>query len=160
MNARFTKRRLSTNGHARFSERIPASVPRNIFKSTAQSFLIVLVLLLASAVLVAALIYSLADPNRYIAPASMSLLYIFSLLGGFLSAKRHGGSALLCGLLFAAMMLATMMLTSLFFPLSLSADRSLAFEIGLRGIAIALSIAGAMIGTKPKKRKVMKRKRS
>ena len=49
MNARPTAKRFPANGHARFSERIPASTPRNLLKSVAQSFLIVLIILIVSA---------------------------------------------------------------------------------------------------------------
>ena len=159
MTARSTAKRFPANGHARFSERIPASTPRNLFKSVAQSFLIVLIILIVSAVLVSATLYALADPNHYIAPASMTLIYIASLLGGFISVKRYKGSPLLCGLLFAAMMLVTTLTVSLLLPNVLISDRPLPLEIGLRGIAAALSIAGALIGSGQRKKTHAKRKR-
>lgn len=159
MNARHTAKRFPANGHARFSERIPSSAPRNILKSVAQSFLIVLIVLVVSAVLVSAALYALADPNRYIAPASLSLFYIASLLGGFVSVKRYKGSPLLCGLLFAAMMLVVMFVVSLILPNTLSADRPFPLEIGLRGITAALSVVGALIGSGQRKRASRKKKR-
>ena len=159
MNAKYSTKRFSTKGHARFSEKIPASTPRNIFKSVAQSFLIVTIALFISALLVSAVLYTLADPNRYIRPASMSLIYIASLLGGFVSVKRYKGSPLLCGLLFAAMILVAAFIVSLVFPNALSADRPLPLEIGLRGITAALSVAGALIGSSQRKRTSHKKKR-
>lgn len=159
MNARHTAKRSPVKGHARFSERIPASAPRNMFKSVAQSFLIVLIVLVVSAVLVSAALYTSADPNRYIAPASLSLFYIASLLGGFLAVKRYKSSPLLCGLLFAAMMLVITLVASLFLPHSLSAYRPFPLEIGLRGIAVALSVAGALIGSGQRKKTPHRKKR-
>lgn len=159
MNARHTAKRFPANGHARFSERIPASAPRNILKSVVQSFLIVLIVLVVSAMIVSAALYTLADPNRYIAPASISLFYIASLLGGFVSVRRYKGSPLLCGLLFAAMMLVGMFIVSLLLPNALSADRPLPLEIGLRGIAAALSVVGALIGSGQRKKTSSKKKR-
>ena len=159
MNARHTAKRFSANGHARFTERMPRVAPRNIFKSVAQSFLAVLIALLASSELASAALYSLADPNRYIAPTSLSLFYVASLLGGFVAVRRYKGSPLLCGLLFAAMMLATTLLTALLLPHSLSADRPFPLELGLRGIAVALSVAGAFIGSRQRKKTPRRKKR-
>ena len=159
MNARHIAKRSPVKGHARFSERMPKGAPRNIFKSVAQSFLITLIILLASAMLVSAALYASADPNRYIAPASLSLFYIASLLGGFLAVKRYKGSPLLCGLIFAVMMLAITFLASLFLPHSLSADRPFPLEIGLRGIAVALSLVGAFIGSGQGKKTPHRKKR-
>ena len=159
MNARHTAKRSPVKGHARFSERIPASTPRNLLKSAAQSFLIVLIVLIVSALLVSAALYTLADPNRYIAPASMTLIYIASLLGGFVSVKRYKGSPLLCGLLFAVMMLVATLIVSLVLPNTLSFDRPFPLEIGLRGIAAALSVVGALIGSGQRKKTHVKRKR-
>ena len=82
--------------------------------------------------------------------------YLKELLGGFFSAKFNRGSALLCGLLNGAMLLATIFLVSLCFGGVHSADRSLGLSVGLRGIALLLSVLGAMIATHkrpPKKRK-------
>ncbi len=154
MNPKLAKK----NGHARLTDRIPKNAPRNLFKNVAISFLLTMGITLLCILLLSAAFYATADPNRYIAPLSMSLLFISSLLGGFLAVKRHNGSALLCGLLFAVMMLALTLSVSLFFDLSLSADRSLPMEFGLRGIAAALSILGAFIGATEKKKKPRKRK--
>lgn len=134
--------------------------PHGILRNTLRGYWISLAIGSVLTLILSAVVYSLADPNRYITPVAFCILYISALLGGFLSAKFNGGSALLCGGLYAVMMLVTMFLVSLFFDGSYSADRSLPLAVGLRGVAAGLSIAGAMIGAhKPRTAKKRKSKR-
>ena len=151
MNRTTQKRRTKT-----FGSSLPKAKAGGIFPSTLRGYLVSLAILAAMTLVFSFVVYSLADPNRYILPVSFCILYISSLLGGFFSAKFNRGSALLCGLLNGAMLLATIFLVSLCFGGVHSADRSLGLSVGLRGIALLLSVLGAMIATHkrpPKKRK-------
>ncbi len=155
MNAKLARK----NGHARSMDKAKGGSLKKMVKNTAWSFLIITGLSVLATVLIAAAFYATADPNRFIAPAAISILLISSLLGGFLSAKKNKGSALLCGLLYAGMMLVLTLGASLFFDAALSADYSLPMSIGLRGIAAALSVLGAWIGMGQKKKPTHKHKR-
>ncbi len=155
MDAKYSRK----NGHARSMERSKDSSLKKTMKNTALSFLLMTGLSILATVLIAAAFYTTADPNRFISPAAISVLFASSLLGGFLSAKKNKGSALLCGLIYAGMLLALTFATSLFFDTTLSAEYSIPTSIGLRGIAVALSVLGAFIGIGQKKKKVNKHKR-
>lgn len=151
MNRTTQKRRTKTLGSS-----LPKVKAGGILPSTLRGYLVSLAIGAAMTLVLSFAVYSLADPNRYLLPVSFCILYISSLLGGFFSAKFNRGSALLCGLLNAAMLLVTMLLVSLFFGEAYSADRSLGLSIGLRGITVLLSVLGAMVAThksSPKKRK-------
>lgn len=140
-----------------FSESLPKTKSGGIIRSTLRGYLFSLAIGTVMTILLSAVVYSLSDPNRYITPVAFCILYISALLGGFFSARFNRGSALLCGGLYALMMLATMFLISLLFSNNFSSDLSLLPAIGLRGIAAALSIVGAMVGThQPSKKRKRK----
>ncbi len=150
MNSNTKKRRIKT-----FGASLPRSKPNGILHSSFRGYLFSLGIGALLTIVLSALVYSLSDPNRYITPVSFCILYISALLSGFLSSRFNRGSALLCGTLSSLMLLITMFLISLFFGGSFSADYSISLAVGLRGIAVALSIVGAMIGShkSPTKRK-------
>ena len=151
MNVGNTKKRKTKN----FTDAIPKAKDGSILASVLKGYLFSLLIGVGITLLFSAVIYSLSDPCRYITPVSFCILYISAFLGGFLSASIHRGSALLCGALYAAFMLGTMLIVSLLFNGSYATDHSLPLAVGLRGIAAALAIVGAMIAThkRPKKRK-------
>ena len=150
MNRTTSKRRTKTSGSS-----LPNPKNDGILRSTLRGFLVSLAIGAALTLILSVVVYSLADPNRYITPVSFCILYVTSLFGGFFSSRFNRGSALLCGLLNAAMLLAAMLVVSLLFSGKYSADHSPALAVGLRGVAALLSVLGAMIGTHkpPKKRK-------
>ena len=151
MNKTTQKRRTTT-----FGSSLPKAKSGGILHSTLHGYLLSLAIGAAMTVLLSALVYSLDDPNRYLAPVAFCILYVVALFGGFLSAKFNRGSALLCGLLNAALLLLTMLAASLLFDGRYSADRSVGLSVGLRGLAALISVVGAMIGTHKKE---IKRKR-
>ncbi len=153
MNRTTKKRRTKT-----FGSSLPKTKTSGIFRSTLRGYLFSLAIGAVMTLVLSVAVYSLADPGRYITPVSFCILYISSLFGGFLSVKFNRGSALLCGLLSAAMWLVTMLLLSLFFSGAYSADRSLGLSVGLRGVLALLSVLGAMIGTYKGTQKKRKRK--
>ena len=153
MNRTTQKRRTKPFGFS-----LPKAKTGGILQSTLRGYLTSLAIGVAMTLIFSAAIYSLADPNRYILPVSFCTLYISSLLGGFFSAKFNQGSALLCGLLYAAMLLVSMLLVSLLLNGNYSADRPLGLSVGLRGISLMLSVLGAMIATHKSPQKKRKRK--
>ena len=152
MNRTTPKRRTKP-----FGSSLPKTKPSSIFRSTLRGYLYSLGIGAVMTLILSFLVYSLADPNRYILPVSFCILYISALFGGFLSAKINRGSALLCGLLNGVMLIVTMLLISFLLSGTYSADYTPGLAVGLRGIAILLSVLGAMIGThktskKPKRK--------
>ena len=148
MNKTTQKRRTTT-----FGSSLPSVGSSGIFRSTLRGYALSLVIGGALTLVLSALVYSLADPNRYLTPVAFCILYISALFGGFLSARFNRGSALLCGLLNAALLLVTMLAVSLLFDGSYSADHSPGLSVGLRGVAALLSVLGAGIGAHKKQTK-------
>ena len=149
---------IGTNKKRRYktlSDSLPKTAQRGILHAVARGYLVSLLIGLGMTLLCSAVLYSLSDPTRFITPAAFCVLYISALLGGFLSAKYNHSSALLCGSLYAMLMIGSMTLVSLLFGGDHSADYQMTLAIGLRAIAVLLAIVGAMIGThqKPRKRK-------
>lgn len=155
MNSKLIKKQTKHNG---FSSKIPPAAPRNVLSSSlrglAVAFIGSLILLFA----VSALIYAQADPNRFVSPAALLIFYVGALVGGFFSAKRNRTSALLCGLLTGFLWVGVLFIFSLFMNHSLATDRSPALSIGLRGIAIAVSVLGAYAGVNTKKKTKSKKR--
>lgn len=138
-----------------FLGNLKSTRPLGIFMSSLYGLLISLGIGLALTLLVSAILYSLDDPGRYVTPTAIIVLYVSALMGGFITAKLCGGSALLCGGLYSLMMLVLMFVVSLLFGDTYSSEYSLPLAVGLRGIALALALFGAVTGAKQptKKRK-------
>lgn len=157
MNSRATKKPGRASDNKRLTGAIKSTAPRGLLSSSLRGFAVAVLCGIALLFVAALAVYSFADPNRYITPTALSVLFISSLLGGFAAAKINRGSALLCGLITASFFLAALFLLSLFMDTSLSAGYNLALSLGLRGIAIGTSVLGAYIGVSNKKKKTKRR---
>ena len=151
-----SKHRL--NGHARGIEGIKSFSPKGIFPCSAVGAAIAVLTAILLTFAVSAILYSTADPTRFIAPAALSVLYISALAGGFAAARFNRGSALLCGLLVGVMMLAFAFTVSLPISKNLSSDYGVLSAIGLRAAVIACALIGAFIGVTKNSTSVKKRK--
>ena len=151
---------IGTNKKRRYRslcDPLPKASTKGILPSVARGYLVSLGIGTGLTLLFSAVLYSLADPTRFLTPVASCVLYISALLGGFLSAKFNRGSALLCGALYAAFMLLTMTFISLFFGFGHSADYPLTTAIAFRAIAVAIAVIGAMIGSHQKTKKRRKK---
>ena len=157
MNSRLSKRKGRASEGREWTGKLKSRAPRGILSCSLYGFGISLLIGICLLFAVSAVIYSTDDPNRFVAPAALSVLYISALLGGFFAAKLNRGSALLCGLLTAVMLLALLFLLSLFVDPSLTEDKSLVAALGERGIAIGISCLGSAIGVSNKKKKPRRR---
>ena len=146
MNSRVAKKR-TTGNHTRFSDSFPKTKNLGIFGNTLRGFTISLIIGIAMTLVMSAIVFSAKDPNKYITPAAFTVLYVCSLLGGFISSRLNKGSALLCGLLYSAMLLVLLLMASLLFGGELSSDRSVQMAIGLRALVVASALTGSFIGT-------------
>ena len=138
---------------------IKSAAPRGILPSSLRGLAAALICCAALMFVASAIVYSTADPNRYVTPASLTVLYISCFCGGLVAAKCNRGAALVCGTLVSVMLLTLLFVASFLLDPSLSAEHSLPLAIGLRGIAIALSILGALVGGGEKKKKKQNRKK-
>ena len=157
MNSRLSKRKGHASSSARLTGNIKSAAPRGIIACSLRGLAVAMLCCTVLLFLVSVAIYSTSDPNRFVTPAALSVLYISALLGGFTAAKLNRGSALLCGTLTALFFLVVLFLPSFLMDASLSAERSIPLALGLRGIAVGISILGAYIGVSNKKKKPKRR---
>lgn len=157
MNSRLSKRKGHASTRAGFTDKLRVVGPRGILASSLRGLAAALICCVSLLFIVSAAVYSTSDPNRFVTPAALSVLYISALLGGFTAARLNRGSALLCGLLTGSLFLAVLLLLSFLMRASLSAEHSVVRALGLRGIAVGISILGAGIGVSNKKKKTKRR---
>ena len=149
---------LKRTDHRGLTGSIKASAPRGILSSSLRGLAAALVLGLVLLIAISAIVYSTDDPTRFVMPAALTVLYICSFFGGLIAAKINRGSALLCGGLTSLMLLSLLFVASLCVSPSLSADFGIPMSLGLRGIAMAVSLIGAFLGAGEKKSKKRKNK--
>ncbi len=132
--------------HQRPPRRKSQDAPRSFLpKSTVKAYLITLAIG-AGLILIASLILSLlSDPIPLIRPLSLLSCGITALAGGFVTGKLHGSAPAVCGLSNGALLLATLLLLSLFFR-SLGNGYSVWLSLGLHLSVLLLSLAGALLG--------------
>lgn len=119
------------------------------------SVLFGLVLCLVSA----GILYSLEDPSAFIEPVTLCLLFLSALAGGYVAARKRGGSFLLCGLSFSVFYLIFLFLVSLVLPGSSWIGDPAGYNLGQRGVVVLCALLGAAIASyKPHKRHSFKRK--
>ncbi len=136
----------------RASGEVKSTLPsaRHILKSMAITLGVGLLLLLSLSLA----LYFSPSPSPMIQPAGLVAAALTALIGGFAASRIHGQSALLCGLINGAGLMAIMLLLSLFFAKHASAY-SAAISCLLHACVPVLSVAGAYLGLRraPKKKK-------
>ncbi len=157
MNSRLSQRKGRASEGQKWTGKLKSRAPKGILSCSLCGLGIAMAVGICLLFAMSAVIYSTNDPNRFVSPAALSVLYISSLFGGFSAAKLNRGSALLCGLLSSCMLLAILFLMSLFVEPTLATDRSLIASLGERGIAIGISVLGAAIGVSNKKKRPKRR---
>ena len=154
MNIRGSKRKGYSDHNTRLTDRIKSPAPRGILACSLRGLIASVFCLAILLFPISAIVYASADPNHYVIPASLLILYVSSLVGGFSAAKLNRGSALLCGILTGLLYLAILIPCSLLIDPTLSSDPGVALSLGLKGILLVVSVLGALIGvTNKKKRK-------
>lgn len=128
--------------------------PAQFFKNALRALLwsvCVGALLCVAAALVA---YFSPDPTRMILPLGLSASALTALLGGVISIRTHGHSALLAGLTNGALLTAVMILISLFCK-PLASGYATWLALLLHTLFLLLSVVGASVGRRrtPKRRK-------
>lgn len=101
---------------------------------------------LALALLGAALLCSLPDPDTPLLPMSLAILLLSALLLGLVIGKRTGERLLLGGLMGGALLLGVMFLMS--FPFSSGGEHLLPSSLGLplRGAVLLFTLLGSYLG--------------
>jgi putative membrane protein (TIGR04086 family) len=87
-----------------------------------------------------------SDPTKMTLPWGLGALYLSALLGGLVTTRQHGSSALLCGTLCGLLLLVFFWIVSIFF--SKSDNFSLAVSLILRLLTAIFSIFGAFLGVR------------
>lgn len=110
-------------------------------------------------VVVSIILFKTSDPLKFIVPSALSILYISTMLGGYIASRINKRSPIICGLLSSLFVLLFSLLVSLFVPVSHSSGYDIFSAIGLRLAVIVSSVVGAFIGTNYNKSKNTKKKR-
>ncbi len=142
------------------TDAIRSTAPRGVLPScllglAAAVLCAVLLLLISSAI-----VYSTADPDRYVIPAGLSVLYICCFAGGLAASRANRRLGWICGLLVGLALAVLSFLLALPLSPSLSADRSPIMEVGLRGLAILFSVLGGLAGAETARKKKRTRRRA
>lgn len=113
-----------------------------------------LLLLVAGSVV----LYQTNDPDRFIKPSALTVLYCSSFMGGFVGTRRYGKAPLICGAVIAVSFLVITFAISLLLSPTASFDYNLPVSFALRGMVVVFSFLGAFAAAKTKKRKLHHRK--
>ena len=104
----------------------------------------------AGTVLVGALIAAfLPDPDPATAPLGLAAALLTALTGGIIAGRIHRAAPALCGLTNGALLLAVMLLCSLFFQ-GHAAGYSTGVALLIHALIPLLSVAGALVGIRKK----------
>jgi putative membrane protein (TIGR04086 family) len=131
-------------------EASPAQFFKNAFHALLWSIGTAILLCVAAAL---AAYYS-PDPTRIILPLGLSASALTALLGGMIAIRTHGHGALLAGLSNGALLMALMILGSLFCK-PLATGYATWLSLLLHAIFLCLSVVGATLGRRrtPKRKK-------
>ena len=143
----------SAKRHARQQDTTQQLTPRLLLKGSAITLGIGFVM----TVITALIAYFSADPNTLIQPLAWGASAITALMGGFVTARIHRHSALICGLFSGGIMTCVMILASLFLK-SYATGYSTLISTLLHTAFILLSIIGAFLGLKQPKKPTHRRK--
>lgn len=95
-----------------------------------------------------------ADPDKILGALSIASLYISALVGGFVSVKRNGGGALLCGLISGFILALFFFALSLCFTADYSSGYSVLVKFVIRAGSVLASVLGAFAALhKPERRR-------
>ena len=128
-----------------------------ILSASIKSALIALAVSVALSFAACAAAISGSDPTAYILPLSLAVLYISSLLAGFLSARFKGDSALICGLLSGGLFMLLTKLVTLFLPDGAPSERQMHVSLLLHFLIFLFSALGAYLARNISKSRKPKR---
>ncbi len=107
----------------------------------------------AGLLLIASLaVYFLPDPDPAIQPIALIIAFLVAFVGGIISGRIHRAAPALCGPLNGCLLLALMLLLSLFFR-NLSFGYSVGVALLLHALVPLLSLMGALLGVRKKEGK-------
>lgn len=86
------------------------------------------------------------DPNSFVFAAALAALFLSSIIAGFVSVRRRGSSALLCGALSGIFLMIFFLIVSLFFRSEAETVLKFPLSMLLRLSAVAVSILGGYLG--------------
>ena len=152
MKTQTSKKHGQAHKKARLTDGLRSTAPLGLLPSCLRGVAATLICCVVLLFAASAIVYSLNDPNRYVIPAALTILYVSCFLGGLVSAKCNKGGALVCGLAVAGMVLLPMLAISPLLDPSLSSEHSLPLAVGLRGIAVVFSVLGAFAGSGERKK--------
>ncbi len=153
------QQRKSEKNRKRTRLNLPAVKERSFLRCSVIGALSSIGITLLLGVVASLILFKTNDPLKYITPSALSILYVSTLLGGYISSRINKRSAVLCGLLSSIFVLLVFFLVSLFIPVSHSSGYDVLGEVALKLAVIVSSIVGAFIGTGNNKKSSVKRKK-
>lgn len=122
-----------------------------------KTFLLTLFLAAVGTVVASLAAYFTADPDVLTKPLGLAVCALSALIGGWIAGKKNGSAPAVCGTVNGLLLVAAMLLASLFFRENASAYPAWISALLHAGV-ILLSIAGAILGTRKKPSRAPKRK--
>lgn len=141
--ARKRRGRGAPASRGRSREPSPAQFPQRVLRA----FLISVGIGAGLILLFSIVAYFLPDPNPMIRPLAYTAVGLTALLGGTVAGRLHRGAPAVCGLINGILLLALMLLLSLFFR-SLASGYSAWISALLHAAIPLLSFVGALIGVR------------
>lgn len=140
-----------TQTHAKKNTRTAGAQEGGFAQKALRAFLWTLAVC-AGLLLVASLaIYFLPDPDPAIQPAALIVALSAAFIGGMISGRIHRSAPAVCGLTNGCLLLALMLLLSLFFR-----DMAVGYSVGnallLHALIPILSVMGALLGVRKKQK--------
>ena len=140
------KRKRKTTSAAQ-RRREPAASAADFPKKTLKAFLITLAVGAGLILLCSLAAYFMPDPDPMIHPLAYAAAALTALIGGIVAGRIHGSAPAVCGLTNGLLLLALMLLLSLFFR-SLASGYTAWVSALLHAAVLLLSFAGALIGVR------------
>lgn len=91
----------------------------------------------------------LPDPDPAIQPLALLIAFLTAFVGGVIAGRTHRSAPALCGPVNGCLLLALMLLLSLFFR-SMAFGYSIGIALLLHALILLFSLAGALLGVKRK----------
>ncbi len=139
------------------SQKETAEASSSLFYHALYGFLLSLPISLILMLISSLAAYFSPDPGALIAPLGVICALLTAFLGGFLGVYRHKHAALLCGVINASLLLALLLLLSLFFKDS-ATPYSVWIAILLHTALPVSSVTGAYLALPRNKKAVVKKK--
>lgn len=138
-----------TQAHAKKNTGATKAQDGSFLQKAVRSFLRTLAVGAGLLLIASLAVYFLPDPDPAIQPVALILAPATAFIGGMISGRIHRSAPAVCGLTNGCLLLALMLLLSLFFR-SMAVGYSVGVALLLHALIPVLSVMGALLGVRKK----------